>query len=96
MPVPKANPVPVVAHEAETLEIQAEAQSVDLPIINDGTWRIEVVQQGRFFNWRKGRNGNRVARYGGKFRDLSPERRAQYERNKKRKSSKANHAGRGA
>lgn len=46
-------------------------------------WRVEVLRQGRYWQWRaRGRGG--ASRYGGKFGTLSAERQAQYERNKKR------------
>jgi hypothetical protein len=52
------------------------------------TWRTEITTSGdgkrKYYNFRTGRNGNRKTRYGGKFENLSAERKAQYERNKKR------------
>lgn len=45
-------------------------------------WRIEVTNNGRNFNWRKGSGKERVGRYGGLFGSLSEERQQAYERNK--------------
>ncbi len=48
-----------------------------------GGWRIEVTQRGQFWNWRRGSGKGREAKYGGKFRILSEERKAQYEQRKR-------------
>ncbi len=47
------------------------------------TWRIEVTNGGKNWNWRRGSGSARVGRYGGIFGLLSHERQTQYERNKR-------------
>jgi hypothetical protein len=52
-------------------------------------WRKEVIQGGKYWQWRIGSADSRKARYGGTFSTLSNDRKAEYERNKKTKRSKA-------
>lgn len=68
-----------------------EAAIPDLSVLDDSPpdslhrWRKEVIQGGRYWQWRTGRADSRKAVYGGTFRTLSDERKAQYERNRKPK-----------
>lgn len=59
----------------------------DLPLfdtMNPLEWRIEVTNNGKNWNWRKGSGSNRVGRYGGIFGLLSEERKDQYVVNKRK------------
>ena len=70
--------VPLLPEDVTPLE------NASVPLLSDddnGTapnWRIEVQKRGRFWQWRRGRNESRVCRYGGKFDNLSDERKAEY------------------
>jgi hypothetical protein len=44
-------------------------------------WRIEVTGNGRYWQWRKGSGKNRESAYGGRFDNLSEERKAKYHEN---------------
>ena len=50
-------------------------------------WRIEVTRRGKYWQWRKGRDKNRLSRYGGKFELLSSERKAEYHDNKTKRQT---------
>lgn len=68
--------------------------SDDVPPLpaSGGTWRTEVKRRGKFWQWRRGRGDQRVSRYGGKFDLLSPERQAEYERNKRAQAKRRKRA----
>ena len=48
--------------------------------------RVEITGEGKFWQWRWSENGSRKSAYGGKFKDLSEDRKAQYYANKESKS----------
>ena len=56
-------------------------------------WRIEVTGGGKYWQWRRGSGKRRESRYGGKFRELSPERQAAYRQNVKRRRRAPDHPG---
>lgn len=60
----------------------------DVPSVEIDTagWRTEVLARGRYWQWRKGRNGNRVGKYGGRFADLPEDRQHEYQRNKRKRA----------
>jgi len=51
--------------------------------INKTGWRVEIIQRGRFYQWRRGSRDKRQCAYGGKFRDLDPDRKAAYKARRK-------------
>jgi hypothetical protein len=57
------------------------------------TWRIEVQKRGKYWQWRTGRNGTRVCRYGGTWATLGEERQAEYERNVEKRNARNGTAG---
>lgn len=50
-------------------------------------WRIEVIQRGKGYIWRKGRAHERESAPGGRFIELSPERQAAYYANIERREA---------
>lgn len=44
-------------------------------------WRVEVLAQGRYYQWRKGRGKGRQTLYGGKFELLPKLRKDEYAKN---------------
>ena len=64
----------------------APEEFINLELLDDLNpleWRIEVTNTGQNWNWRKGSGKNRTGRYGGVFKQLSDERKAAYEHNRK-------------
>lgn len=55
----------------------------------EGTgWRVEVIQRGKAYIWRKGYGANRQSAKGAKFETLGEERKAQYYANVERRKAK--------
>lgn len=50
------------------------------------TWRTEVKERGKYWNWRKGSRKHRQYQHGGTFDGLPLERRIEYERNRQRQA----------
>lgn len=71
--------MPVLASDLDDDELQA------LPVLATRK-RVEITGEGKFWQWRWSENSQRKSAYGGKFRDLSEDRKAQYYANKKSKS----------
>lgn len=77
--VPEESVVPVAdVPEGDVPELDDVA---DVPETAKG-WRIEVTNNGRYYQWRKGSHGNRQTKKGGKFSQLDEARKESYERNK--------------
>jgi hypothetical protein len=77
--VPEHSDVPVDdVPEGDVPELDDVA---DVPEVGKG-WRIEVTNNGRYYQWRKGSHGNRQTKKGGKFSQLDEARKESYERNK--------------
>ncbi|WP_152976753.1 hypothetical protein [Herpetosiphon geysericola] len=64
---------------------------LQLPLLVDAfnplDWRTEVKENGQYWQWRKGSGSNRTSRYGGTFDQLSTERKAAYEANKRKRTT---------
>lgn len=60
------NPVPIPKRSAKK-----NAKNVQ-PSLETG-WRIEIIQHGRYWQWRRGSRKNRVSIYGGPISTLPPE-----------------------
>jgi hypothetical protein len=97
--------LPVIDHEQKEPETRLIPRlPVDLPVLEDefastpledlpvrgDSWRIEVVDTGKYWQWRK-RGSDRRYMYGGKFESLSIERQAAYYENRKSKSRSQSH-----
>ena len=84
--------VPVVANDTVPLLATLKPSAFERVAIGPG-WRIEVTGKGGYWQWRSGSGSSRKSIYGGKFENLSPERKAQYERNKTTKARRTSKRG---
>jgi hypothetical protein len=66
-------------------------EEMPVPLSHTG-WRMEVIQEGKFYQFRSGTGKNRRSAYGGKFSDLSAERQAAYKRKARRKAGRKGRA----
>lgn len=65
----------------ELSDIEALTPAPELPALSTG-WRIEVTGKGRYWQFRAGSGKARKSAYGGKFGELSDDRKHAYEKNK--------------
>ena len=87
---PNLLPLPVLANATNTPLLAKDEQLDDtglqsVPVLATRK-RVEITGVGKFWQWRWSESGQRKSAYGGKFRDLSEERKAQYYANKESKS----------
>lgn len=87
---PDSLPLPVLAN-AINAPLLANDECLDdtglqsVPVLATRK-RVEITGEGKFWQWRWSESGARKSAYGGKFKDLSEERKAQYYANKESKS----------
>lgn len=71
----------------ETAPVEVGEQNVDdeQPVTPESVdqmerdgWRIEVINGGKYYHWRRGSADNRESRYGGYFADLPGDRQEEY------------------
>lgn len=66
----------------ELSEIESLTPALESPALVSG-WRIEVTGKGRYWQFRSGSGKARHSAYGGKFGELSDDRKDAYQANKK-------------